>query len=649
MKQRETEIEGHRSLTRRCLILGGAQLAVLGAVGGRLGYLQITESESLSGLAERNRVNVGVLEPLRGRIFDRNGRLLAENRSNYRILIVREQSGDPEKVLRRLTRIIPMTESELQEKLEQIFAQREFVPVLVAKNATWQQVAAVSANAPALRGIKTDFGNVRHYPFGAELAHVLGYVGMVSRSEREDVRDNDPLLFLPEFRIGKTGVEKSFDRQLRGRIGNRRIEVNAEGREIRELSRVEASPGTDVQISIDRGLQRFAAARIGPFPAAAVVLNVRTGQILASVSVPAFNPNKFASGFDRGEFEQLLQTKQSPLVNRPMQGLYPPGSTFKLVTALAGLKSGAASAEQSIDCSGSHKLSNRTFHCWQKGGHGKVDLLRSLSESCDVYYYRLAESLGINRISAMAKELGLGVRYDLPIPELAVGELPTESWKYERTNQAWLLGDTLNAGIGQGFVLASALQLTVMTARIATGLKILPRLTLSVDGQASEADSWQQMEIPEAHLNLIRAGMFAAVNDAAGTAYESRSVDPVFPIAGKTGTSQVRTITEELREAGIPGHEDQPVHLRDHALFCGFAPYGAPQIAAAVIVENGGSGSKVAAPICRDLLMRTHYGRSPPLEAYPVELRPQILKERQEFPDGDSEPGTLPVTGSAPA
>ena len=546
-------------------------------------------------------------------------------------MLVREQAGDVETVLRRLAAIIPMSEEEFAGRMAEINSHREFVPVMVAENATWEQVASVAANSPALPGISSRFGSKRHYPFGSEFAHILGYVGPVNKSEQLNKYDRDPLLFVPKFQIGKTGLEKSMDRQLRGSAGNRKIEVNVQGREIRELGRVDAGPGTDVQITIDRRLQNYAIARIGASIASAVVMNVRTGEILASVSVPSFDPNKFVSGYTIEEFEQLLRTPGSPLVNRPTRGLYPPGSTFKMVVSLAALESGIIEPDMEFECDGRHEFQNRNFHCWRNDGHGWVALRKGISESCDVYYYHTAEQVGIDRINRMAKLLGFGTRYNLPIPDVAAGQLPSRTWKLETEGEPWLLGDTLNVGIGQGFVLTSTLQLAVMTARIATGLSVEPRLLVTVGGTPLSVHPWPQLPVSQSSLRLIRDGMLAATNERNATAYASRSVDTAVQIAGKTGTSQVRNISEEERQQGVKDYEDLPVRLRDHALYCGYAPYDDPQYAAAVVVENGGSGSRVAAPIVRDLLLFAHFGRLPPLEAYPQELRRQIREEQRQL------------------
>ena len=340
-------------------------------------------------------------------------------------------------------------------------------------------------------------------------------------------------------------------------------------------------------------------------------MDVKNGDILAMASVPGFDPNWLIRGVSQAEFDQLLDDEQRPLVNRAVQGIYPPGSTFKMITALAALEDGLVTSDEIINCEGFIEVSGRAFHCWKSSGHKNVKLEKSLSESCDVYYYTLAQRVGIDRLMAMAKRFGIGVRPSLPLPAVSQGLFPTREWKMRRYSSPWLLGDTLNTSIGQGYLLASALQLTVMTARIATGLAVRPRLVFSVDGKQIPVRRFLPVGVTEANLELIRGGMSATVNSSLGTAYASRTADESFLISGKSGTSQVRTITMAERERGIKKNEDLPVKERDHALFCCYAPSHDPRFAAAVIIENGGSGSGKAAPIARDLVMRAHYGGIP--------------------------------------
>ncbi len=622
-------VTARKLLGRRALLLGGLQGAVLLTIAGRLRYLQVTASPSLSEMAERNRISVRLLQPMRGEVFDHDGTLLAGNLLNYRVMLVREQAGDIDRVLDNLRAIIPMSDEELLARIEEISDHRTFDAVTVAENVSWQQVARVSANAPALPGISVEYGSTRTYPFGQAFAHVVGYVGPVSKKDQQSETDWDPLLHFPGFQIGKTGLERSLDRELRGSGGNRTIEVNAQGREIREVDGAEAQAGRDLRITIRSGLQTYVTARLGSEPAAVVVLDLSNDHIIASVSTPTFDPNKFISGYTESEFQQLLDTRGSPLINRPVRSVYPPGSTFKMVTALAALEAGLIGSDDEITCTGEHQTQHRTFHCWRSGGHGQVNFRKGLSESCDVYYYLLAQQVDIGPIAGMARKLGFGTRPDIPLPDVARGLIPTRDWKLENKQNPWQLGDTLNAGIGQGFVLASALQIAVMTARIATGRRSRPGLLMAIDDNPVTRSAPLPLDIGEASLEMVRDAMFAATNHRQGTAYGSRSFDSTFQIAGKTGTSQVRAISLAERRRGIRQYVDLPWKDRDHALFCGFAPFDNPRYAIAVIIEHGGSGSRVAAPIARDILMAAHYGQVPPLEAYPPELRSRILDEQK--------------------
>ena len=600
-------------------------------LAGRLFQLQILESHVYRDLAEDNRIDVRLLPPRRGIIYDRNGTPIALNSPNYSINIVAEEAGDLAKAFGKLSAIIPMSDRHIMEKIAEIGERPEFLPVTVAENVTWRQVAAVSANSPALPGISADVGTTRFYPFGHEFAHLVGYVGRVSAKDREDAKNEDPLLDLPQFEIGKIGVEKQLDRELRGQSGTRKIEVNVDGRVIRELERTNPQRGTNLQISIDSRLQNYMFARLGSNPASAVLLDLRDGTILASASTPTFDPNPFVTGITQSAFNELNENKFSPFLNRTLQGAYPPGSTFKMVTALAALNQGLIDKDQTFFCNGEFEASGRTFHCWREGGHGNVNLQKSLAESCDVYYYKLGQLVGIEKITEMARRLGLGVRPNLPVPNIKQGLTPTKEWKQLARGASWVIGDTLNAAIGQGFVLASTMQIAIMVARLATSREYEPRLLMSKEGVRVEPSEFKPLALPDEHLDIIRESMFGAINGKKGTAYEARAADESFLIAGKTGTSQVRAITPEERRIGLVKNEDLPWEQRDHALFCGYGPHDNPKFAVSVIVEHGGSGSEAAAPIGRDLLMRAHYGTVPPLEAYPKEFHSKIAKEQKEL------------------
>lgn len=630
--QRDSE-ESARKITRRGLLLGGAQAAFVAVLGLRMRYMQVDQADQFRLLAEENRINIRLLPPARGLILDRNGALIAGNEQNYRVVIVREDAGDVEDVLDRLSRLVHIPPEDIQKARKEIDRRSPFVPIIVADRMTWEDFSRVAVNAPALPGVTPEVGLSRSYPAGPEFAHVVGYVGPVSEADLAKLPDPDPLLQIPEFQIGKIGVEAKLDVEMRGTAGTRRIEVNHVGRVMRELEREEGKPGAAIQLTLDEGLQRFAHARLGDESAAAVVMDVATGDVLAIASAPAFDPNAFVRGISNAEYSVLTNNNHRPLANKTVQGTYPPGSTFKIITALAALEAGVITADDTVWCPGFKKLGNRRFHCWKRVGHGHVSLHESLSSSCDVYYYDVAERVGIEKISEMARRLGLGTKFDLPMSAVAEGLTPNKAWKQQRYNEGWLVGDTLNTGIGQGYVLASPLQLAVMTARVATGMAVTPRLLHSVNGAEVPRAQPELLGLNENNLRHVRKGMFNVMNIKKGTAFNSRIVVDTMLMAGKTGTSQVRNITAAERARGVTRNEDLPWERRDHALFVCYAPADAPRIAVSVVVEHGGGGSTAAAPIARDIALRYLYGGFPPLYAYPESQRTRMETELRELHD----------------
>ncbi|MBT5264842.1 MAG: penicillin-binding protein 2 [Rhodospirillaceae bacterium] len=598
-----SESDRYKSFTRRAAALAGMKLALLGLLGARMYQLQVVQADRYATLAEENRINLRLLPPPRGRITDRRGQLLAVNRQNYRVLMTVERAGDAEVTLDALGRFIFIGEGDRKRVLREVGRKRSFVPVTVRENLDWSDVARIEVNAPDLPGVTIDVGRSRFYPGGDIAAHVLGYVSAVS----EEDLNGDPLLELPGFKIGKSGVEKAYDEMLRGRAGSSQVEVNAIGRIIRELSRQEGEPGQDIALTIDLDLQSFAAKRIAEKSAAAVVLDVQTGEVLAIVSTPGFDPNAFTSGLSTADWNALVNNVRSPLTNKAVAGQYAPGSTFKMIVALAALESGVASPEQTVFCNGKYELGNGTFHCWKRWGHGRMNMGDAIAESCDVFFYDLARRVGIDRIAEMAGRFGLGQDLGVDIPGERPGLMPTKAWKLATQGIAWQLGETLVAAIGQGFVLTTPLQLAVMTARMVNGGRaIVPRLTRREmeDMDLREGGNTDLgMGIAEAHLQVIRRGMDEVVNGPSGTAWPVRADDEALAFGGKTGTAQVRRISERERQLGVRKNEDLPWHMRDHALFVGYAPLAEPRYAIAVVVEHGGGGSKVAAPIARDILL----------------------------------------------
>ncbi|WP_069299691.1 penicillin-binding protein 2 [Neptunicoccus sediminis] len=590
-------------LTRRTILLAGLQAGIIGTLGVQMRRIAVEQNQSFRLLAEENRVNIRLIPPVRGLIFDRLGKPLAYNEPNYKIDMVREQSGDPETVLRRLATIIPISESDITSALEEMSKRRGFVPVTVAEDLDWEHIAAVSANAPALPGITPELGHYRIYPQADDFAHILGFVGPVSDYDLSQTDDDDPLLLIPRFQIGKNGIERRIEKPLRGKSGVKRIEVNSIGRVMRVLGREESQPGANVQLTIDNRLQRYAMERLGKESAAAVVMDVRNGDIVTLASAPSFDPNKFVRGISTTDWNALNTDIYKPMLNKTVTGTYPPGSTFKMVTALAALKGGFVKPDDKVYCGGYLELHNRRFHCWRRGGHGKVNMHDSLKKSCDVYYYEISQEVGIENISAMAKELGIGVEHELELPAVREGLAPTKDWKKRRRDADWVIGDTLNASIGQGFVLASPMQLAVMTARIASGTKISPRLVNAIDNRPQPVKGREPLDIDPEHLNAVRKGMYGVVNERGGTAGRSRIRKEGWDMAGKTGTSQVRFITKEERARGVIRNRDLPWERRDHALFVAYAPADNPRFSISVVVEHGGGGSTVAAPIARDIML----------------------------------------------
>lgn len=587
--------------SRRVLLLGGAKVVLLSALAARLYQLQVIESPKYAVLADDNRINMRLLAPTRGLIFDRTGEPLAVNRQNYRVLLVSERTGSTEATLDRLDHIISLTEAERRRVMREVQRNRSFVSVVVRENLSWEEVAQIEFNAPDLPGISIDVGESRDYPGGDSIAHVLGYVSAVT--EREQQESSDPVLGLPGFRTGKKGVEKALDMRLRGRAGNVQLEVNAVGRVIRELARDEGQPGANQVLTLDAGLQRFAHERLAGQSGAVVVMDIHNGDVLALVSTPGFDSSAFARGLTNAEWQDLLNNPLGPLNNKAISGQYPPGSTFKMMTAIAGLETGAITPDTRVYCPGSVQLGDTRFHCWLRGGHGSVALNIAMAQSCDCYFYEVAKRVGMEKVGEVALRYGIGKELGIDIPGEKPGLVPTRQWKQATFGQGWQQGETLIFGIGQGYVLATPLQLAVMTARLANGgFAVTPRLLREtpVDGKIEPPP---RIKVSAEHVRVVLQAMESVTNTQRGTAYGARIVDPEMAMAGKTGTSQVKRITQAERDSGRRREEDVPWHLRHHALFVGYAPVRNPRYACSVIVEHGGGGSKAAAPVARDVLV----------------------------------------------
>lgn len=638
--RRTSDQEIQRIFTRRALLLGGAKLGLFSALAGRLYYLQVVEAARYRTLSEDNQFNLELLPPIRGRIFDRNGVALADNRDNFRIEIVAEQTADVARTLATLREIVDVEDWDFKRVLRETKRKRGFVPITVVENLSRRDISKVAINAPYLPGIRIEVGRSRNYPYAAAAVHLTGYVAAVSESELT----GDPVLELPDFRIGKSGIEKLYDLEMRGSSGQRQVEVNALGRIIRKLPGNEGQPGRDIAITVDVRLQELASRRLAqgksesvprsdprgkqalaalkttpplgetvnldklgkiapPESGAAVVMDIHRGDILALVSTPGFDPNLFNKGLSPRDWERLLSNPRSPMTNKSVTGQYSPGSTFKMIVCLAALEADVAAPDTKVFCPGHMQLGNARFHCWKKYGHGHLDMTGALEQSCDIYLYEMANRVGIDRIAEMSRRFGLGEKLGVDLPGESRGLIPSREWKQATRGEAWQKGETLITGIGQGFVLCTPLQMATMTARLVNGgSAVVPRLVR--DPEAADP-SFEALNVTPRHMRLVIEGMERVVNGKRGTARAvPRKTDP-FLFGGKSGSVQVKRISKAERLAGKIKNEDRPWRDRDHAMFVAYAPMEAPRYAVSVVVEHGGSGSSMAAPIARDILAET--------------------------------------------
>ena len=574
----------HQSITfsRRMLLLGGAQIGVGALLIGRLGWLAIAQNQKYQLLSESNRVQLIPVPPRRGWIIDRQGKPIAINRSSFRVDIIPQQLEQSRDIIPELAKLLALTDDDVERVRRELKDSRGFQPVSVAENVTYDQYAAVTVRLPDLPGVQATRGFSRYYPDGPAVAHLLGYVGAANAKEYE-AEDKNPLLIIPGFKIGKQGLEKTLEPYLRGTPGGQRIEVTARGKLVKELDPKPDRSGQTVQLTIDQGLQQYAARRMGDQSGALVAMDVESGDILAFVSMPAFDPNSFSEGIGRTEWKMLSDNDHIPLLNKVAQGLYPSGSTIKPAMALGFLKQGL-DPNRKYHCSGGVQIGNRYFR--DDAAHGTVDMRSAIEHSCNAYFWSMGLQTNPQQTTEMVKYLGYGQEFDLPIPSQRFGTMPNPQWLEKRYHREWQGYDTANTSIGQGYVLINPLQLAVMPARIASGKLLQPRLLM-----AGKRKPVPALDVDSEHLKIIREGMTAVVNGS-GTAVASKLPLDGVQMAGKTGTAQVFRLVAR-------GHQGA-WNLRDHALFIAFAPADKPRYAIGCIIEHGGFGASAAAPIVRD-------------------------------------------------
>ncbi len=599
--------EGDRSqeevFSRRAVLLGGGQIVLLAALLGRLGWLQLVQSSHYRKLSDRNRMQVDLLPPRRGRIFDREGEVLAHNLPKYNLYIMLDRVSDLNAVLARLQAITPLAAEKVEEMRRRLRTSQRFVPYEARRDLSWAEVTRIEARTGDLRGVDIHLGEQRIYPYRKTAAHIVGYV---ARPSEREVKKH-ALYYLPGFVVGKSGAERRYEESLRGLGGESRYEVNARGQRVAEVSRLTPQHGRELWLSLDIRLQAFMAQRLATEKrAAAVVLDVHTGEVVGDVSEPSYDPNLFSQGIDRASWQSLSSHPHFPLINKTVGGAYAPGSVFKTAVMLAALERGIPPTTRHT-CHGRIQHGRRGFHCWKRSGHGSLAMIEALRESCDVWFYRVALSLGISTINKYAQLLGYGRKLGLDLPDVRSGILPSKAWKLRRMGQPWRISDTLLSAIGQGYVLATPMQMAVQMARVANGgFAVEPRITFLPDSRkrlfATGDSPFRSLGVAPSSLGALRAALDEVVNHPRGTAYGARIASAARAMAGKTGTSQVRRISQRERQQGILRNADLPWLKRDHAMFAGYAPVAAPQWAVAVVVEHGGSGSRAAAPYARDFL-----------------------------------------------
>ncbi len=585
-----------KMFTRRATILSGGMMLLSSALIGRMYYLQVTSRSQYELLAEQNRISMRLLAPKRGEILDRYGRAIATSTTDYRVNVIPEETEGLQETLKTLGEYVPISASDNERIVKAAAKQRSFLPISVANNLDWKTFSNVNVNMPDLPGIQPDVGTSRFYPERELAAHLIGYVGSVSEQEL----NGDPLLELPEFKIGKNGIEKVLDEKLRGSAGNTKVEVNVLGRVIRELSRQDSISGDDVRLTIDLDIQKFAANRVRDESAAIIVMDVHSGELLGMASTPSFDPNDFNGGISQKKWDSLRGDIRKPLINKAVSGQYSPWSTFKMIVALAALEEGIITAEDTKFCNSRYRIGNRIAHCWNKNGHGHINVIQALSQSCDVYFYDLALEVGIEKIHDMAARFGLGERFNIGIMSEARGINPNNEWKMGNQGVRWQGGDTANVGIGQGFVSTTPLQLAVMGARLVNGgMAVKPKIFFNDEEHETVHEN---MGISPENLRIVLQGMEDVYNHPRGTAFPYRSRNKDYKLGGKTGTTQVTRISTAERQEGVRKNEEKEWIERDHALFVGYGPVEAPKYSVAVLVEHGGGGSSVASPIARDML-----------------------------------------------
>ena len=606
------------TINRRMFIIGAAKFIIFSGIIVRLFSLQIKDNKKYSTLSDKNRLREWRLPPIRGEFLDYFDNVIAGNNRVYELHVIPEQVEDFRYLIVRLKEILNLTNNQFEKIIKQKNQQKPWETLIVSKNLTWEQFSKVNHYLYDLVGAKPVISVSRNYPYDESYTHVLGYVSEASENDilnNQSIKDN----LVPGLKVGKTGLEKSFENQLIGTNGIERYEVNAYGKRINQVDQIDGLKGNTIKLTLDTEIQKKSAELLRGMAGSINVMDIYTGDIIAMQSSPSFDPNLFIFGISQDDWQLIRNNPLKPLVNKSLSGLYSPGSTFKPMVALSALENKIITKDFKVNCTGKTEMYGQTYHCWKEKGHGVVNLKEAMKQSCDTYFYEIARKLGVDRLRETSTKFGLGDKVlDKTFNNEKKGLVPDTKWKKNNLGKGWVLGETLITGIGQGYIQTTPLQLCLMTAQLANGgFKIYPKITINEkDKTAIEIkelmnegqdflesfgnNQYTKLFDKKENIELIRNSMFASTNEIRGTSYSSRIEDPKYQFAGKTGTSQVKRITEAERELDL-ATKDIDYKNRDHALFIAFGPFKNPRYALSVVIEHGGSGSSVAAPLAKEL------------------------------------------------
>jgi penicillin-binding protein 2 len=594
-------VKKFNSINRRMFLTGSLKFFIMIGLVSRLFFLQVKENKKYLTLSDKNRIREWKLAPVRGEFHDYFGNIIAGNFEAYQLHLIPEQVEDFRYVIYRLKDLLELSDKEFKKIIKKKNESKSWETLIISDNLSWKKFSKINNHLYDLNGVKPVISISRNYPYNENFTHVLGYV---SQANESDMQKNETIKknFVPGLKVGKVGLEKSLEEKLLGSNAIERYEVNAYGRRISQLEFQKGKKGKTHRLTIDTKVQQMANKLLKDKAGSICVMDIYSGSIIAMHSSPTFDPNLFVFGISQDDWQLIRNDPMKPLVNKTLQGKYSPGSTIKPIVALSALENGIINTDFTVKCTGKTEMYGQTYHCWKKKGHGFVSLRNAMKQSCDTYFYEIARKLGVDKLSVTARKFGLGERVFGDLFEIEKkGLVPDTKWKKNALGKGWLLGETMITGIGQGYIQTTPIQLCLMTAQIANGgHKIYPKIIVDDERKYEPADKFTPLYEDSRNIKIVQDAMFGSTNEVMGTSYRSRIKDPKYQFAGKTGTAQVKKITERDRELDLKTFEI-PYQERDHALYIAFGPYKHPRYALSILIEHGGSGSVTAAPMAKKL------------------------------------------------